>query len=58
MVVGYPIARRAARIERSVHYSGCKVASAAGAAPIRRGEPGYRQEMDGDFDGVACEPYR
>ncbi|MCP3732501.1 excalibur calcium-binding domain-containing protein [Sphingomonas sp. MG17] len=34
------------------------MASAAGAAPIRRGEPGYRQEMDGDFDGVACEPYR
>ncbi len=23
-----------------------------------RGEPGYRQEWDGDNDGIACEPYR
>ena len=24
----------------------------------RRGDPGYRQEWDGDNDGIACEPYR
>ncbi|TNE38964.1 MAG: excalibur calcium-binding domain-containing protein [Sphingomonadales bacterium] len=23
-----------------------------------RGEPGYREGMDGDGDGIACEPYR
>ena len=41
-----------------VYYRNCKEAWAAGAAPFRRGEPGYRPEMDGDGDGIACEPYR
>ncbi|MFA5966595.1 MAG: excalibur calcium-binding domain-containing protein [Sphingomonas sp.] len=22
------------------------------------GEPGYREGLDGDSDGIACEPYR
>ena len=43
--------------ERSVYYSGCREARAAGAAPIHQGEPGYRPEMDGDGDGIACEGY-
>lgn len=38
-------------------WGGCNSARAAGTAPIYRGEPGYRPEMDGDGDGVACEPY-
>lgn len=46
-----------AKVEQSVYYSGCNAARAADAAPIQRGEPGYRPEMDGDNDGVACEPY-
>jgi hypothetical protein len=46
-----------ARIEQSIHYSGCSEARAAGSAPMYRGSPGYRQSMDGDYDGVACEPY-
>ncbi|MCC2978485.1 excalibur calcium-binding domain-containing protein [Sphingomonas sp. PL-96] len=45
-----------AAVERSVTYSGCNAARAAGAAPIYRGTPGYRPEMDGDSDGIACEP--
>ena len=40
------------------HWAGCHDARAAGTAPIYRGEPGYREGMDGDSDGVACEPYR
>lgn len=40
------------------YYSGCDAARAAGVAPIYSGEPGYRPEMDGDSDGVACEPFR
>ncbi len=40
------------------YYSGCNAVRAAGAAPLYRGEPGYRPEMDGDGDGVACEPVR
>ncbi len=41
-----------------VYYRNCAQAWAAGAAPIYRGQPGYRSEMDGDGDGIACEPYR
>lgn len=40
------------------HWRGCDDARAAGTAPIYRGEPGYREGMDGDNDGIACEPYR
>jgi hypothetical protein len=38
-----------------VYYANCAEARAAGAAPILRGEPGYRPALDGDSDGVACE---
>lgn len=41
-----------------VYYSGCNEARAAGVAPIHEGQPGYRPEMDGDGDGIACEPHR
>lgn len=36
----------------------CDDARAAGTAPIYRGEPGYREGLDADYDGIACEPYR
>lgn len=39
------------------YWSGCDAARAAGTAPIYYGEPGYREGMDGDGDGIACEPY-
>ncbi|QUT08044.1 excalibur calcium-binding domain-containing protein [Sphingobium phenoxybenzoativorans] len=39
------------------YWDGCNDARAAGAAPIYRGEPGYREGMDGDGDGIACEAY-
>jgi len=42
----------------SVYYPNCAAARAAGAAPIYRGQPGYRPALDRDNDGVACEPYR
>lgn len=35
----------------------CDDARAAGTAPIYRGEPGYREGLDRDNDGIACEPY-
>lgn len=41
-----------------IYYRNCAEARAAGAAPLYRGQPGYRTGMDGDGDGVACEPYR
>lgn len=36
-------------------YKNCAEARAAGAAPIYRGEPGYREKLDRDNDGIACE---
>jgi hypothetical protein len=44
--------------DTSVHYSGCNEVRAAGKAPLHSGDPGYRTDMDGDGDGVACEPIR
>jgi Excalibur calcium-binding domain len=44
--------------ENSVYYAGCNQVRAAGLAPLYRGDPGYRAGMDGDDDGIACEPYR
>lgn len=39
-------------------FRNCHEARAAGAAPLRRGQPGYRSELDADGDGIACEPIR
>jgi hypothetical protein len=39
-----------------VYYANCDEARAAGAAPISKGQPGYRPGLDGDKDGTACDP--
>lgn len=39
-------------------FRNCAEARAAGAAPVRRGDPGYGPHLDRDNDGVGCEPYR
>ncbi|MFJ6634788.1 excalibur calcium-binding domain-containing protein [Streptomyces sp. NPDC091376] len=39
----------------SAYYRNCDAARAAGAAPVRRGDPGYGRHLDRDGDGVACE---
>uniref|UniRef100_UPI0004A490CB excalibur calcium-binding domain-containing protein n=1 Tax=Arthrobacter sp. TB 26 TaxID=494420 RepID=UPI0004A490CB len=44
-----------APVDAAVYYANCAAARAAGAAPLRAGRPGYREQMDGDRDGVACE---
>jgi Protein of unknown function (DUF1524)/Excalibur calcium-binding domain len=36
-------------------FENCAAARAAGSAPVRRGDPGYGSNLDGDGDGVACE---
>jgi hypothetical protein len=43
------------RSPQSVYYANCTEARAAGAAPIREGEPGYAPHLDRDRDGIACE---
>ncbi|MCC2956495.1 excalibur calcium-binding domain-containing protein [Massilia sp. IC2-477] len=39
-------------------FANCAAARAAGAAPVRIGEPGYGPHLDRDGDGIGCEPYR
>lgn len=39
----------------AVYYPNCAAARAAGAAPLYRGQPGYRPQLDRDGDGIACE---
>ncbi|MER7484476.1 excalibur calcium-binding domain-containing protein [Streptomyces sp. NPDC126497] len=39
----------------SVYYENCAAARAAGAAPVRRGEPGYGSHLDRDGDGTGCD---
>lgn len=39
----------------AVYYKNCAAARAAGAAPIQKGEPGYRSALDRDRDGTACD---
>ncbi|WBH18304.1 excalibur calcium-binding domain-containing protein [Sphingomonas radiodurans] len=54
------MARRPARQPVSSYgaFRNCAAARAAGAAPLYRGQPGYGAHMDGDGDGIACEPFR
>lgn len=42
---------------RATYYASCREAFQDGRANIRRGEPGYRMQLDADNDGLACEPY-
>lgn len=41
--------------QNTVHYRNCAAARAAGAAPVRRGDPGYGIHLDRDRDGIGCE---
>jgi hypothetical protein len=36
-------------------FRNCAEARAAGAAPVRRGDPGYGSHLDRDNDGIGCE---
>lgn len=48
-------ARRLGVASRSGVFASCAAARAAGAAPVRRGDPGYGPRLDRDGDGVGCE---
>lgn len=39
----------------STAFANCSAARAAGAAPVRAGQPGYGRHLDRDGDGVGCE---
>jgi hypothetical protein len=44
------------KLPLSIYYPNCKAAHDAGVYSIRRGELGYRPQLDADSDGLACEP--
>lgn len=39
----------------NTYYQNCTAVRAAGADPIRQGDPGYGRHLDRDGDGVGCE---
>ncbi len=45
----------AAPDDGDAYFANCREAWAAGKAPLRRGDAGYRSGLDGDDDGIACE---
>ena len=45
----------AAPAPTSTYYKNCDTARAAGAAPVRTGDPGYGGHLDRDGDGIGCE---
>jgi len=46
------------KVSDYAYYPNCSAARRAGAAPLHRGDPGYRPPLDRDHDGIACEPWR
>lgn len=40
----------------AVLYADCDAVRAANAAPLRADQPGYRAALDGNMNGIACEP--
>jgi hypothetical protein len=43
---------------RDPYYQTCREAFQDSRANMRRGDPGYRAELDADNDGIACEPFQ
>lgn len=48
-------ALRAVSSNSRAEFANCSQARAAGAAPVRMGDPGYGRHLDRDGDGVGCE---
>ena len=48
-------ALRAVSSSSNREFANCSQARAAGAAPVRQGDPGYGRHLDRDGDGVGCE---
>jgi uncharacterized protein (DUF3084 family) len=50
-----PVAPAPSAPNTSAYYQNCTAARAAGAAPVRAGDPGYGRHLDRDGDGIGCE---
>jgi hypothetical protein len=53
----WPYVRPRPQLPADAYFRNCDAARAADAAPLLRGQPGYRSALDADGDGIACEPY-
>lgn len=40
---------------KTTPFRNCAEARAAGAAPVRAGDPGFSKKLDRDGDGIGCE---
>jgi hypothetical protein len=47
----------ASGVSDGLYFRSCAEAERAGYSSMAIGTPGYREGLDGDHDGVACEPY-
>ncbi|MCP1412931.1 excalibur calcium-binding domain-containing protein [Paenarthrobacter sp. A20] len=50
-----PVVQAPPAAPATTYYKNCTAVRAAGAAPIRVGQPGYGSHLDKDGDGVGCE---
>jgi hypothetical protein len=50
-----PFTPPAAGTPATATYETCDAARAAGAAPVRLGDPGYGRHLDRDGDGIGCQ---
>lgn len=50
-----PDVARSLALSNGREFANCSQARAAGAAPVRVGDPGYGRHLDRDGDGVGCE---
>jgi hypothetical protein len=49
---------RTPTVDGAYRFRSCAAARAAGVAPMRRGDGAYNPNLDGDGDGISCEPIR
>ena len=49
------VSHEASRAHGGRAFANCSEARAAGAAPVRSGDPGYAPRLDRDGDGIGCE---
>lgn len=54
-VASAPATARKFALGSGREFVNCSQARAAGAAPVRAGDPGYGRHLDRDGDGVGCE---
>lgn len=50
-----PVTAASSASVAAASFTNCTAARAAGAAPVRRGSPGYGPQLDRDGDGIGCE---